>query len=61
MNNTVAEYIIETKYTTQEPKLLDVAQTLNLAEINKEMISTKGTSLNEDQSSRLIIPVNRFF
>jgi len=44
VNNTVAEYIIETKYTTQEPKLLDVAQTLNLAEINKEMISTKGTS-----------------
>lgn len=56
--DTVTEFITETKFIMQEPKLLEASQTLTLPDLTKETISTKGNSLKEDNSSRFIISVN---
>ncbi len=41
----------------EEPRLLEVAQNLNLPTITKEAIVNKGNSLKEDQSSKFIKPI----
>ncbi len=55
---TKIEYItVYEDKAMDEPRLLDVAQSLNLPPITKELIQNQGNSLKEDQSSRFIKPI----
>jgi hypothetical protein len=55
---TKIEYItVYEDNAMEEPRLLDVAQSLNLPPITKELIQNQGNSLKEDQSSRFIKPI----
>lgn len=55
---TKIEYItVYEDKSMDEPRLLDVAQSLNLPPITKELIQNQGNSLKEDQSSRFIKPI----
>ena len=55
---TKIEYVtIYKSKTEEEPKLLEVAQSLNLPQITRESIQNKGNSLKEDQSSKFIKPI----
>lgn len=55
---TKIEYVTIYKSKTEEvPKLLEVAQSLNLPQITRETIQNRGNSLKEDQSSKLIKPI----
>jgi hypothetical protein len=58
VTQTKIEYItINEDKSLDEPRLLDVAQSLNLPPITKELIQNQGNSLKEDQSSKLIKPI----
>lgn len=57
--DTVTTFITETKFINEEPRLLNVSQSLSLPDLNKDVVATKGNSLKEDNSSRFILPVNR--
>ena len=55
---TKIEYVtIYEQKTSEEPRLLEVTQSLNLPPITKESIQKKGNTLKEDQSSKCIKPI----
>lgn len=55
--DTVKELITINNCSFQEPKLLEVSNTLELPDLNKELIATKGSSVKQDGSSHFIIPL----
>jgi hypothetical protein len=58
--DTVNTFVTEIRHPQQEPRLLEVPNSLSLPELNKELIATKGESLKEENNIRFILPMNHF-